>query len=145
MSPFFKGRSACTLLSIILFLLCFFFQCLFGCIGSWLWHARLLCHVGSLLWCRDSLVVGSVVMAWELSCSTTCRTWRILVPWLWIKPASPTLQGRFLVPSHPFISLAPCIFALLYLFSSPARMPILYAVTVFDFCPELIKSFFLQL
>ena len=49
------------------------------------------------------------------------------------------------VPSHPFISLAPCIFALSYLFSSPARMPILYAVTVFDFCPELIKSFFLQL
>ena len=101
MSPFFKGRSACTLLSIILFLLCFFFQCLFGCIGSWLRHARLLCHVGSLLWCRDSLVVGSVVMAWELSCSTTCRTWRILVPWLWIKPASPTLQGRFLTTGPP--------------------------------------------
>ena len=51
-----------------------------------------------------SLVVahGSVVAVHGLSCSSTCG---IFVPRPGIKPASPTLQGKFLTPGPPGKSL----------------------------------------
>ena len=45
------------------------------------------------LWRMDSLAVAS-----GLSCSTACG---ILVPWLGIEPASPALQGGFLMTGPP--------------------------------------------
>ena len=94
---------------------------------------KIVVSCGILLWCRDTQVVGSVVMAWELSCSTTCRTWRILVPWLGIKPASPTLQGRFLTTgpprkSHPILSFLLHHALLLFCTSSQVLPPCPYCM-----------------
>ena len=73
----------------------FYFICLFGCVGSWLWHSRSSsCH-GGFSSCVLSLEhVGSVVVA--LGLFSDPLAYGILVPWPEIEPVSPALEGGFL-------------------------------------------------
>ena len=59
---------------------------------------RYLQHAGPLLWCAALELMGSEVVACQLSCSAACE---ILITLLGIEPLSPAWQGEFLTTRPP--------------------------------------------
>ena len=99
-------------------------------------------HVGSFLWLRDSTVVlhglwstgVSVIEAHRINCLVACG---ILVPRPGIEPASPALQGRFLITGPPRKSL------LSFIIPSSQLLTIAFDHLPTDTCPTLAAHPFL--